>query len=99
MKNVLSIRVTKANLDHHLWNNHGVWWIHYTVLLDGVRQRRVRHSLATRDRDEARDLRDILLAEVHETGVVLDAPRPCSSGSALVPHSLTGTASNRGLTS
>ena len=27
----LSIKIDLENPDHHLWNNHGTWWIHYTV--------------------------------------------------------------------
>ena len=55
---VLSIRVDGSNPRHHIWNNHGVWWIHYTVLVGGVRQRRMRYSLGTRDEQEAARLRD-----------------------------------------
>jgi hypothetical protein len=58
MKSVLSIRIDDSNLDHHLWNNHGVWWVNYTLLVDGLWQRR---SLGTRRRDVARTLRDQLL--------------------------------------
>lgn len=54
----LSIRVAGSNPLHHLWNNHGVWWIHYTILINGVRQRRMRYSLRTRDLTEAKEKRD-----------------------------------------
>ena len=66
MQNQLSIRVNANNPDHHLWNNHGVWWIHYTVLEDGLWQRRVRRSLKTRDRAVARQERDRLLSLEHD---------------------------------
>ena len=66
---VLSIRVDASNLDHHLWCNHGVYWIHY-VVHEGNRKRRVRHSLRTRDLCEARQLRDAELARVHAESVV-----------------------------
>ncbi len=60
----LSLRITGGNPLHHLWNNHGVWWIHYTLeTLDG-RVRRVRRSLRTQRRDEAILLRDALLAHL-----------------------------------
>ena len=25
------IRITADNPNHHLWNNHGTWFLHYTV--------------------------------------------------------------------
>jgi hypothetical protein len=56
-----SIRVLAHNLDHHLWNNHGTWWCHYTVHLPDYTKRRVRLSLQTRDARQARILRDRLL--------------------------------------
>ena len=27
----LAIRVQDGNPDHHLWNNNGTWFVHYTV--------------------------------------------------------------------
>ena len=69
MQNQLSIRVNANNPDHHLWNNHGVWWIHYTVLIDGAWQRRVRKSLGTKERAVARRKRDQLLAFEKGIGV------------------------------
>ena len=27
----LSIRTKADNPDHHLWNNHGIWFVHYTI--------------------------------------------------------------------
>ena len=68
MQNQLSIRVNSSNPNHHLWNNHGVWWIHYTVLEDGLWQRRVRRSLKTRDRSVARQKRDRLLSIERDLG-------------------------------
>ena len=56
-----SIRVLAHNLDHHLWNNNGTWWCHYTVHLPDYTKRRVRLSLQTRDARQARILRDRLL--------------------------------------
>jgi hypothetical protein len=55
-----SIRVLAHNLDHHLWNNHGTWWCHYTVHLPDYTKRRVRLSLQTSDVRQARILRDRL---------------------------------------
>jgi len=52
-----------GNPNHHLWNNHGTWWVHATVLR-GVVQERIRQSLRTKDPVEARRLRDEFLAEL-----------------------------------
>lgn len=57
----LSIRVDPSNPDHHLWNNNGTWWCHYTVHLPPWRQERLRVSLHTRSCEEARARRDVLL--------------------------------------
>jgi len=62
MSTKLSIRIDADNPDHHLWDNHGTWWIHYTLHVDGIRVRRVRRSLETSDRQEARLRRDRVLA-------------------------------------
>ena len=62
MRQKLAIRVDAENPDHHLWKNHGTWWIHYTLHLDELRARRVRFSLGTSVRQEARQLRDDLFA-------------------------------------
>ncbi len=56
-----SLRTNSENPNHHLWNNNGVWWCHYTVHLPDFTKRRVRQSLRTRDSDRARRLRDELL--------------------------------------
>lgn len=58
----LAVRVNPANPDHHLWNNHGTWWCHYTVHLPDFTKRRVRRNLGTRVLTEARQRRDQLLA-------------------------------------
>ena len=57
----LSIRVDASNRQHHLWNNNGVWWVHYTLNFD-CRTRRVRRSLKTGSLDEAIRRRDALFA-------------------------------------
>ena len=60
----LSVRVNRGNPDHHLWNNHGIWWLHYTLHLPDYTKRRIRRSLHTRDLHEARTRRDELLTEL-----------------------------------
>jgi hypothetical protein len=60
----LSLRVSDANPDHHLWNNNGTWFVHYTVCEPGFSGERRRHSLRTADRREARRRRDRLFKEL-----------------------------------
>lgn len=57
-----SLRIDEANPLHHLWNNNGTWWVHYTEHLPDFTKRRVRRSLGTRDREEAVRRRDALLS-------------------------------------
>lgn len=59
----LSIRVDDANPDHHLWNNNGTWWCHYT-LHRGPRKQRCRVSLETHELPLARTRRDELFASL-----------------------------------
>jgi hypothetical protein len=39
-----SIRVLPDNPDHHLWNNNGTFWCHYTLHFPDYTKRRVRQS-------------------------------------------------------
>jgi hypothetical protein len=52
------ICVRGENPDHHLWNNHGTWFVHYTVHPTSRTKERVRRSLQTKDIFEARERRD-----------------------------------------
>ncbi len=45
----LSVRVNPANLNHHLWNNNGTWFIHCTRHEPNFTKLRVRESLGTRE--------------------------------------------------
>jgi len=65
----LSIKIDTENPDHHLWNNHGTWWIHYTVHQRDYTKRRVRVSLETRNLREARQRRNTLLLHLSEKGL------------------------------
>ena len=58
----LAVRVNRANPNHHLWNNNGKWWCHYTIHKPDFTKARVRRSLGTEDVIEARARRDALLA-------------------------------------
>ncbi len=59
-----SLRVDPANANHHLWNNHGIWWLHYTLHLPDYTKRRIRKSLSTRSLEAARAKRDMFLTSL-----------------------------------
>jgi hypothetical protein len=61
----LSIRTNPENPNHHLWNNHGTWFIHYVVHPTPWTKERIRRSLGTRSLEEARRKRDELFEQVH----------------------------------
>jgi hypothetical protein len=61
---VPAIRIADANPDHHLWNNNGTWWIHYTLHFPDYTKQRVRRSLRTRRPAIARRRRDEIFAEL-----------------------------------
>ena len=65
----LSIRTNTDNENHHLWNNNGTWFIHYTVYPTAVTKRRVRHTLQTRSLPEARRRRDELFEKYRDQKV------------------------------
>jgi hypothetical protein len=52
------IRVRAENPNHHLWNNHGTWFLHYTVHPTPFTKERIRRSLGTKDIAVARERRD-----------------------------------------
>jgi hypothetical protein len=64
-----SIRIRSENPNHHLWNNHGTWFLHYTVHPTPFTKERIRRSLGTRDLAVARRRRDRLFAEFSGAGV------------------------------
>lgn len=59
----LSIRIKHNSPRHHLMNNNGTWFIHYTIHL-GPCKKRCRESLHTHDFSEACIRRDQRLAEL-----------------------------------
>jgi len=67
MKNInqchekLALRINDSNLNHHLWNNNGTWWVHYTVYPTPVTAERRRKSLKTKNIIVARLRRDKIL--------------------------------------
>lgn len=58
----LSTRAKEDNPNHHLWNNRGTWWCHFTVHRADYTAERIRVSLRTRDVEQARARRDELLS-------------------------------------
>jgi hypothetical protein len=61
MTHSLAIRLNPANPDHHLWNNNGTWFVHYTIHPTPFTKERIRASLGTKDLTQARLRRDQLL--------------------------------------
>lgn len=61
MSNIItlpSLRFRPDNPNHHLWNNNGTWFLHYTVYPTPFTKERIRRSLGTKDLDTARARRD-----------------------------------------
>ena len=58
----LCLRINPDNPKHHLWNNNGTWYIHYTAG-DSVRAERVRFSLHTKNLATAQRRRDAILRQ------------------------------------
>ncbi|HTZ19991.1 MAG TPA: hypothetical protein VMC06_03840 [Opitutaceae bacterium] len=59
-----SLRIHPENPDHHLWNNHGTWFVHYTVHPTPFTKQRIRASLGTRQLAAARERRDAFFAHL-----------------------------------
>ncbi len=60
----LTLRTDLGNPNHHLWNNNGTWYVHYTIAENGHSGERQRHSLGTKYLREARCRRDRLFASL-----------------------------------
>lgn len=58
------IRVRAENPNHHLWNNHGTWFLHYTVHPTPFTKERIRRSLGTKDVAVARERRDAFFRDM-----------------------------------
>ena len=79
MNTVISSR-KGHNPDHNIWNNNGTWWCHFTVHHSDHTKERVRVSLGTKDREEARRQRDLIMR-----GTPLIAARLPRRGSQAAP--------------
>ena len=66
----ISVRCQAGNANHHLWNNNGTWWCHFTLHLPDFTKRRLRRSVGTACIEEARYTRDFLLAVLPQQEVV-----------------------------
>ena len=60
-----SIRISADNSNHHLWNNHGTWFVHYTIHPTPLTKERIRRSLGTKDLSTARRRRDRCFAGLY----------------------------------
>jgi len=58
----LAVRIDGDNPDHHIYNNNGTLWIHFTVYPSAITKERVRKSLKTKNLGVARRRRDQLFA-------------------------------------
>ena len=58
-----SVRMRAANPNHHLWNNNGTWYLHYTMHPTPLTKTRVRVSLETKSLENARRRRDEILTQ------------------------------------
>jgi hypothetical protein len=54
----IALRINAAKPDHHLWNNNGTWWCHYTEHRPDFTKYRIRMSLQTQCLEAARAKRD-----------------------------------------
>jgi hypothetical protein len=59
-----AVRISSANANHHLWDNHGTWFLHYTIHPTPFTKERIRRTLGTRDLETARARRDRFFAEI-----------------------------------
>ena len=68
------IRVRSENPNHHLWNNHGTWFLHYTVHPTPFTKERIRRSLGTKDIRVAVERRDAFFHQL-----AADAAKPAGT--------------------
>lgn len=68
-------RSDRTNDQHHIYNNNGTFYAHFTVHF-GHRKRRIRLSLQTPSLEEAKARRDELLTRVAHEGFEVPERRP-----------------------
>ena len=69
MVNNMKRQMDRAN--HHLWNNHGTWFVCYTVYPTPLTKERRRKSLRTKSLEEACRRRDKLFTRQRSAGTVI----------------------------
>jgi hypothetical protein len=72
------------NPDHNIWNNNGTWWCHFTVHHPDHTKERVRVSLGTKDREEARRQRDFIMRGT--TAIAARLPHRRAQAMPDLPH-------------
>lgn len=65
-KSKIVLKINEENLNHHLWNNRGIWWCHVTVHKGDSTAERMRFSLKTREVEKARERRDRIFSKISE---------------------------------
>ncbi|MBL9199161.1 MAG: hypothetical protein JNL39_01590 [Opitutaceae bacterium] len=75
-----NLRIRAENPNHHLWNNHGTWFLHYTVHPTPFTKERIRRSLGTKDVAVARERRDAFFRQLAAEAVT---PNPNLIGKAV----------------
>jgi hypothetical protein len=78
---VPGIRACADNPNHHLWNNHGTWFLHYTAYPTPFTKERIRRSLGTKDVLAARSRRDRCFEQLTREAAKL-APPPHKQAAA-----------------
>ena len=80
-ENKLAVRFLQDNPNHHLWNNNGTWFLHYTVYPTPFTKERIRRSLGTKDVKLARERRDNFFSLLAKQSA---APAPAVTGQVAV---------------
>ena len=80
--NTLALRTNPRNLNHHLYDNHGTWWIHFHVHGPDYTKARIRESLGTNCLTTARELRDLAFAHLALHARLGEPVRPMQEGRA-----------------
>src|SRR5438105_4114789 len=76
------LRINAANPNHHLYNNNGTWWCHYTIHPMLFTKQRIRASLQTKNLTEARLRRDqLFFGAEHPLASASMTPTPDKIGS------------------
>jgi len=63
-----------TNSNHHLWNNNGTLYVHYTTHPTSITKERIRRSLKTKCLQEAKRKRDELFSELAQAAHLYENP-------------------------